>query len=208
MTHKFGCNIWDFARFSTIVTFLETWKRVTSRKVAGTKNNTPSWVVFTFLKLYRWSRIAGIYQESFVEKFSSIRFQEEKLTSNFFQATWKQRCMQTKNYCKKQIPKRSFTWQSWNGGKQYFQSKHSRHLRDRLKLLQANKKTPTAFKKVVGESLFSIFDQFRDITLVLSHTILSKFLILIRHTNVSKPLVQTLSRDIEMEHGCKMGQWF
>ena len=126
----------------------------------------------------------------------------------FFQATWKQRCMQTKNYCKKQIPKRSFTWQSWNGGKQYFQSKHSRHLRDRLKLLQANKKSPTAFKKVVGESLFSIFDQFRDITLVLSHTILSKFLILIRHTNVSKPLVQTLSRDIEMEHGCKMGQWF
>ena len=34
------------------------WRSVTFSKVTGTKSNTPPWVFFTLLKLYKWYQIA------------------------------------------------------------------------------------------------------------------------------------------------------
>ena len=37
-----------------------SWRNVTFNKVAGllTKSNTPPWMLFTFLELYKWYQIA------------------------------------------------------------------------------------------------------------------------------------------------------
>ena len=53
-------SIWCVTRFGTICTILKTWKILMEEAWACnfTKRNTPPWVCFTSLKLYKWYQIA------------------------------------------------------------------------------------------------------------------------------------------------------
>ena len=52
-------QMWCFERFGTIRKILKTWKTPMQKyHFYFTKNNTHSWVFFTFLKFYKWHQIA------------------------------------------------------------------------------------------------------------------------------------------------------
>ena len=60
----FKFHMWCFARFGTICTILKMWKThegvlfLVKLEALACKSNTPSWVFFTFFKLFKWYQIA------------------------------------------------------------------------------------------------------------------------------------------------------
>ena len=95
--------MWCVARFGTICAILKMWKHPW-RSVTFSKSNTPPWVFFVFLTLYKWYQIAQSIT------INLAKYYEEKKTFQINKRGVKKDEIRKKSFCKRFVQNTCCYW--------------------------------------------------------------------------------------------------